>query len=188
MLAPMPRAAWALTNMGPLAHADGCDRLGLGYEPSWRGGTARCSRRGSAPERARAGRSGHLELGGRIHPARSSSSTACAPSATWREIRRGEAASPRCRRRAARGRRRRRAPDKLRRTERRSRGAGRRAGAVAFHAWPIAGHGRFSDRSGLRTYMRLRIERCITLHTVRSRGVRPLIATTMAHTRGFDPG
>jgi hypothetical protein len=35
---------------------------------------------------------------------------------------------------------------------------------------------------------RIRSERCITLHTVRSLGVGPLIATTMPHARGFDPG
>jgi hypothetical protein len=35
---------------------------------------------------------------------------------------------------------------------------------------------------------RIRSERCITLHTVRSLGVEPLIATTMPHARGFDPG
>jgi hypothetical protein len=35
---------------------------------------------------------------------------------------------------------------------------------------------------------RIRSERCITLHMVRSLGVEPLIATTMPHARGFDPG
>src|ERR1700723_3165760 len=33
---------------------------------------------------------------------------------------------------------------------------------------------------------RIRSERCITLHTVRSLGVKSLIATTMPHARGFD--
>jgi hypothetical protein len=35
---------------------------------------------------------------------------------------------------------------------------------------------------------RIGSERCITLDTVRSLGVEPLIATTMPHARGFDPG
>src|SRR5271155_2518138 len=83
------------------------------------------------------------------HPARSSSSTAWAPTATLREIRRGEAASCRCLRRAAPAPLRRLGLDRSRRTDRRCRNAGRRAALAAFRVWPIAGQGRSSGRSEL---------------------------------------
>ena len=131
--------------------------------------------------------------------------------------RRGEAASCRCLHRATPEPLRHREQDRSRRTDRRCRSVGRRAVWAAFHAGPIGGRCHSSGRSEPRPYMRLllsrhdralptmvaqrisrrmlwigdrriRSERCITLHTVRSLGVEPLIATTMPHARGFDPG